>query len=240
MKISTLLVIFGMIIITLYLVIDVDYYSSTDNSNGNFKTSAYIKIPKIGADEPINNKSISYGVYHEPKSSYPGLGTFILYGHRTLYGAPFANIDKLKLDDKIVVGWYGIGDVEYKVTKSFIVPSSSLLSLNQGKVLFLVTCYPPGSTKERLIVEAQQQKIYPFQDAGTNNKSNGLYALLLIGSFFAVGTVLSYIYPIEEDKQLIFYATIILALFLILGFLFPIPADFIASGLTKINVFLGI
>lgn len=240
MKLSTFFVLAGMLIISMYFIIDVNYYAATSTISEDPKDTPFLNIPKIGVYESINNKSVSYGIYHEPQSSKPGHGTVILFGHRTLYGSPFLDLDKLKENDEIFVEWPGIGNVEYKVTKSFVTTSSYQIPLKQGKALVLSTCYPLGSTEKRLIIEAKQVKIEPFQYTKTVNNNKTQYAILLIGVFFMVGIALSYFYPIDEDKIYIFSATIALTLFLVFGFLFPIPPENVASQLSNMSGFLGL
>ena len=80
-KLPTIFILVGMFIISLYLLIEVDYYSySVTLSSSN--DTPYVLIPKIGVNESINNKSIDYGVYYEPLSALPGEGTVILFGHQ--------------------------------------------------------------------------------------------------------------------------------------------------------------
>ena len=66
--------------------------------------------------------------------------------------------DQLKQGDNVTLEWPGIGYVEYKIINSTIVPVDYRLSIEQGNVLFLITCYPLGSTKERLIIKGEQGK----------------------------------------------------------------------------------
>ena len=240
MKLSTLFVLVGMLIISFYGLIEVSYYASAQNITENSSDTPYLIIPGIGVEQAINNKSIDYGIYHEPKSAKPGFGTVALFGHRTLHGSPFLNLDKLQPGDNITVEWPGIGDVEYQVLNSSIVPASYRLSVEQGNLLFLITCYPLGSTKERLMIEAKQVNIYPIQNTEKkpNNQANN--AILIIMGFFMGGSILSYFYPLKEEQYIIFLATIAITLFLILGYLFPIPPDAIESQLLWINDLLGV
>ncbi|MBM4240942.1 MAG: class E sortase [Euryarchaeota archaeon] len=240
MKLSTFFILAGMFIISLYFLIDVNYYANIQNASENKTNTPYLVIPKIGVNEKINNQSVSYGIYHDPKSAKPGFGTVVLHGHRTLYGSPFLNLEKLQKGDNITLEWPGIGNVEYKVERSFIVPSSYRLSVEQGNVLFLATCYPLGSTKERLIIEAKLEKIYPFENKNTSNSTKKYYAIIMICIFLGAGLSLTYFYPVEEDKIIIFIATLTLTLFLLCGFLFPIPPDYLASKLSDISNFLGV
>jgi sortase A len=240
MKISTIFIVVGMIIISLYCVVEVNYFSAVEKENVSTSDTPFLNIPKIGVYQSINNKSIDYGVYHEQQSEKPGSGTVVLFGHRTLHGSPFLKLDQLQNGDNLTVEWPGIGNVEYQVVNTTIVPASYRLSVEQGNVLFLITCYPLGSTKERLIVKAQQKNIYPFQKADTKPQSTTPYSMILIGAFFAGGMLLTYFYPVREDRVILFITTIVLVLFLIIGYFFPTPANAIESQLSNINDFLGV
>ena len=239
MKLSTVLVLVGMLIISLYFLIEVDYYSSAQAISQNPQDTPFIKIPKIGVNQSINNQSIDYGIYHEPESSKPGNGTVILFGHRTLHGSPFLNLDKLQPGDKIVLSWPGIGDVEYIMINSTIVDESYMMSVDQGNVLFLITCYPLGSTSQRLIIEAQQGNIYPFQQNQQSDQQSP-YSILLIGAFFVGGMVLSFMYPAKDDRLIVFVAAIILTLLLVVAYFFPFPTNGIEAQLSNINSLFGV
>lgn len=240
MKLSTILIITGMFIISLYCLIEVSYYASQINVENNITKTSIVSIPSLDINQKINNKSVSYGVYHEPESYKPGKGTVIIFGHRTLYGSPFLKLDKLKKGDTVFLDWPGIGKAEYIVNKSFVVPASYRISVKQGKKLFLITCHPLGSTKERLIVETQFNKIYPFQKILTYDNPQSYYALIIILGFLIGGLSATYLYPVDEDKILLLIATIGLSLFLTLGYLFPIPPEFISTQLSNINNIFGI
>ena len=105
-------------IISFYALVEVNYYSSTQTINQKPEDIPYILIPKIGVDEAINNKSVDYGIYHEPQSAKPASGTVVLFGHRTLHGSPFLKLDQLKQGDNVTLEWPGIGYVEYKIINS--------------------------------------------------------------------------------------------------------------------------
>ena len=240
MKLSTFLVLVGMLIISLYGLIEVSYYASAQNLTENSSDTPYLIIPGIDVEQAINNKSIDYGIYHEPKSAKPGFGTVALFGHRTLHGSPFLNLDKLQPGDNITIEWPSIGNVEYQVLNSTIVPASYRLSVEQGDLLFLITCYPLGSTKERLMIEAKQVNIYPVQKTERKPSNQANYGIIIIMGFFMGGSILSYFYPLKEEQYIIFLATIAITVFLIIGYLFPIPPDAIESQLLWINDLLGV
>ena len=243
MKLSTLFIIAGMVIISLYFMVEVSFYSTTEDVVLNKSDTPFLEIPKISVDQSINNKSINYGVYYEPLSAKPGYGTTVLAGHRTFYSSPFMNLDKLKAGDNVTVSWPGIGNVQYNVVKSYVVPASYQLPLDQGKTLILYTCYPLGSSKERLIIQANQTKIVPFTYSKAANTDNGKtsfpYAPLLVSAFFGMGLILSYLYPVKEDKIFIFVTAVALTLFLLYGYLFPVPGDQISSQISNFSDIFG-
>ena len=89
---------------------------------------------------------------------WPGeVGRVIISGHRTTYGAPFYDIDRLRRGDEIRLEtkW---GDFTYEVTGSEIVPPNSTdiaTPVSDKPELVLTTCNPRFSAAERLIVSAE-------------------------------------------------------------------------------------
>lgn len=230
-----------MIIISLYFLVEVNYYSGIENNEDNSSDTPYLLIPSIGIEQSINNKSVDYGVYHEPQSAQPGSGTVVLFGHRTLHGSLFLKLDQLKTGDNVTLAWYGVGNVEYRVINSSIVSADYRLSVEQGNVLFLITCYPLGSTKQRLVIKAKEEHIYPYQAPGdTTDYSQKYYAVALIAGFFAAGMVLSFFYPDREERFILALATVALTMFLVMGYLFPTPAVGIESQISNISNYLGV
>lgn len=239
MRIPTIFVIVGMFIISLYFLIEVDYYSSAITLEKNID-APYVIIPKIGVEQAINNESIDYGVYHEPQSALPGKGTVILFGHRTLHGSPFLKLDQLQAGDNITLIWPSIGNVEYTVKNTTIVDASYMMSTEQGDKLFLITCYPLGSSAQRLIIEADQKAIYPLKRVETKPNPDAYYVYLLIGGFFAGSMALTYFYPEKDDRVFIFITGIALTLFLVFGYFFPAPTNALESALGQVNSFFGV
>jgi sortase A len=88
---------------------------------------------------------------------WPGeRGRVIVSGHRTTYGAPFYNLDKLEPGDQVITDtdW---GQFTYEVTKKEIVPPDSLaiaIARNTPEIV-LTTCNPRFSAAERLVVYAR-------------------------------------------------------------------------------------
>jgi sortase A len=92
----------------------------------------------------------------EFEEMWPGEnGRVIVSGHRTTYGAPFFDLDKLRPGDEIITEtrW---GDFTYEVTKLDIVDDSSLAIAiqNDSPEIVLTTCNPKFSAEQRLIVYA--------------------------------------------------------------------------------------
>lgn len=80
----------------------------------------------------------------------------IVSGHRTTYGQPFFDLDKVERGDEIVTEtkW---GDFTYEITeKRVIEPDDLSVTLPTGKAeIVLTTCNPKFSAAQRLIVVAE-------------------------------------------------------------------------------------
>jgi len=134
-------------------------------------------IPKIGINAKIfpnvdaNNPKeylplLVQGVAHTKGSVLPGEeGNVFLFAHSsdtllniTRYNAVFYLIGKLEKEDEIFV-YYQNKKYLYKVIEKKIVSPEKLadyLKSLKGDILTLQTCYPPGTTINRLLVVAKQ------------------------------------------------------------------------------------
>jgi sortase A len=110
--------------------------------------------------EGTGASALRAGAGHYPNTPLPGQeGNVAIAGHRTTYGKPFANLDRLGPGDKVVLET-PIGRHVYKVTKApFVVPNSDFTVISQtpGHTLTLTTCHPKGSASQRLVVKAEMQ-----------------------------------------------------------------------------------
>ena len=86
-------------------------------------------------------------------------GRVIVSGHRTTYGAPFWDLDKLREGDEIVTGtqW---GEFTYEITSIEVVSPNARDIANpepggSNAEIVLTTCNPKFSAAERLIVFAE-------------------------------------------------------------------------------------
>jgi sortase A len=122
---------------------------------------ATIEIPKLGVKrvvvEGATLDQLRRGPGHFPGSPLPGqAGNASIAGHRTTYGQPFHNIDKLAPGDEIKTTTV-LGPATYRVTGVFVVgPRDSQVLDDKGdNRLTLVACHPKYSAAKRLIVTAE-------------------------------------------------------------------------------------
>ena len=152
--------------------------STTSNSQNITYQDFHLLIPKIKVDVPIiagvngQNKNAYFkalenGVAQLQGSSLPGEGSNIfIFGHSSFYAKSpgnykeiFRNLENLAEGDEIIV-WYKNKEYRYKVTETKIVKPSQVdvLKPTKNEQLTLMTCVPPGTTINRLIVIAQPLK----------------------------------------------------------------------------------
>jgi sortase A len=120
-----------------------------------------VRIPAIDVDvvvvEGITPSALRAGAGHYPQTPLPcEIGNMAIAGHRTTYGKPFGNLDRLKPGDTIEVTT-PIGGCVYQLQKApYVVPPTdiSVLNATPDRTLTLTTCHPRGSAAERLIVKA--------------------------------------------------------------------------------------
>lgn len=125
-----------------------------------------IEIPKMHLDkivvQGVGTADLQRGPGHYPQTPLPGqVGNAAIAGHRTTYGAPFFNIDKLEPGDAITITTVQ-GRFTYKVTSSHIVSPGdvSVLDPHHGpdgslvNELTLTACHPKWSATKRIIISA--------------------------------------------------------------------------------------
>jgi sortase A len=141
-------------------------------------TDFSILIPKIGASAKVfpnvdvSNQDLflpilKQGVAHAAGTVFPGMkGNVYLFAHSTdnfwdigRYNAVFYLLKDLRKGDDVVI-FYQNKRYNYVVTGSKIVSPSDISDLvnsqNQNKQqLILQTCWPPGTTLQRLLVFAE-------------------------------------------------------------------------------------
>jgi sortase A len=119
---------------------------------------AKIEIPKIGITrtvvEGITVSQLARGPGHYPSSPLPGQqGNVSIAGHRTTYGQPFHNVDKLEPGDQIITTTVQ-GEFVYEVERLEIVKPDAVEILEDkgDNRITLIACHPKYSLKERIIV----------------------------------------------------------------------------------------
>lgn len=134
-----------------------------------------LRVPSIDLNqvvvEGVGTEELRRGPGHYPEcrrgfsgplcmefdSPWPGeSGRVIVSGHRTTYGQPFWDLDKLKRGDEVVTvtKW---GRFTYEVTrKQVVLPTdATIVRPNDVAELVLTTCTPRFSAAQRLIVYAE-------------------------------------------------------------------------------------
>jgi len=119
-----------------------------------------IKIPAIGVDvvvvEGTSPSALRAGAGHYPQTPLPcEPGNVAVAGHRTTYGRPFSNLDRLRPGDEIRFET-PIGTCVYEVDRApFVIAPTDFSVLDQtaNATVTLTTCHPKGSARQRLIVK---------------------------------------------------------------------------------------
>ncbi|WP_426573688.1 class E sortase [Aquihabitans sp. McL0605] len=119
---------------------------------------AKIRIPSIGVTrtvvEGIGLDQLKRGPGHYPETPLPGqAGNVSIAGHRTTYGQPFHNIDKVRNGDQVIFDT-AQGTFVYEVTETKIVtPKQTEILEDKGdNRITLIACHPKYSASKRIIV----------------------------------------------------------------------------------------
>jgi LPXTG-site transpeptidase (sortase) family protein len=151
-----------------------------------------LTIPALNVDAPINfdngtaewqiQIALRSGVVHYDTSSMPGkTGNVVIFGHSS--GQPWAPgdykfvftlLDKLKVGDKIYLDYLGTR-YTYEMKSSVVVTPSDVGVLKSGNdhELTLITCTPVGTSKNRLVVHAEQISPTVKSDGQTSDGDAG-------------------------------------------------------------------
>lgn len=144
-----------------------------------------INIPRIGMRQffvkGAGTEELTKGPGLYKETLFPGSGRAVaIAGHRTTYGAPFLNIDKLKVGDPIVLTM-PYGKFTYRVTRQQIIAPTDWSILQYGAAeptraarqqvkqtrrcvgtcehLVLTACHPKYSAAKRIAVFARLDKV---------------------------------------------------------------------------------
>ena len=138
----------------------------------------YIPAVGLGMDEPsvvvqgVGVEDLKKGgPGHIPESQAPGeVGNTVLSGHRTTYGAPFADLGELAVGDEVIVETR-TDFFTYTMTGSEIVRPSAIEvtypvpgefgAVPTQRLLTLTTCNPKYSARQRLVIRAELTATVP-------------------------------------------------------------------------------
>ncbi len=124
---------------------------------------ARIELPRIGVDKivvaGVEKDDLKKGPGHYPETPLPGqLGNAAIAGHRTTFGQPFFDVDKLEVGDEIIVTTLA-GRYVYRVTGQQIVSPSDYQVISTTDptkaTLTLTSCHPKYTARERIIITAE-------------------------------------------------------------------------------------
>jgi len=127
-----------------------------------------IEIPSIGTNtivvEGTSIKALNTGAGHYPGTPLPGeAGNVAIAGHRTMYGQPFHNLDKIRGGDKVTLTT-PFGKYVYEVLptwESRAIPfvttpdDWTMAAQSSESMLTLTTCNPIGRSTSRLVAKAK-------------------------------------------------------------------------------------
>lgn len=126
---------------------------------------ARLDVPRLGLDAVVVNGTSSGDLRRGPgrhlETSMPGEGRLVyIAGHRTTYGAPFSDIDKLRPGDAIRLE-LPYASIEYRVTGHRIVDNNdlSVLGSRGREELVLQACHPRFFANERYLVYARPVRV---------------------------------------------------------------------------------
>ena len=151
--------------------------SAVERPAGDFgKAFAILRIPRLGADyarpvlEGTGTDTLQRGVGHYDGTAKPGaVGNFAIAGHRTTYGRPFHDIDRLRKGDTIVVETKS-GYSVYAVDRHLIVSPTAVDVIApvpgqpgakaDGAWLTMTACHPKYSAAQRYVVVSKLVHTY--------------------------------------------------------------------------------
>jgi sortase A len=107
----------------------------------------------------VEKGDLKKGPGHYPDTPLPGqLGNSAIAGHRTTFGQPFFDVDKLEVGDQIVVTTLA-GRFVYRVTGQEIVSPNDyqVIATTDPSVatLTLTSCHPKYTARERIIIYSE-------------------------------------------------------------------------------------
>lgn len=138
-----------------------------DGSRSQFDTtgpSGNLRIDSLGFDQAIGTgvtlPDLRAGASWAPQSAISGEGQNVaVAGHRNGWGGPFMDLDEVGHGDSMSLEWATGALANYEVSSIEIVDPDQVHHImpdpkNGGETLTLITCHPPGTVEQRLIITA--------------------------------------------------------------------------------------
>ena len=126
-----------------------------------------LRVPRLHLNAIVVNgtdgATLTKGPGRDQRSYVPGEGELIyIAGHRTTYGAPFANIQRLRKGDEVTLE-VPYGRFVYRVSSIAIVSANDLARLRSSgrEEIALQACHPRFFATERYIVYARPVSVLP-------------------------------------------------------------------------------
>lgn len=233
-RISTIIIIICILIIGLYAMGEVNYFSSKVIVEKNIEAPTIV-IPSIGVNEKINTVSLNQGVLSDPGENVPTEDPIVLYGHRTLQGSPFLRLNELSPGDTLLLEWPGIGEITYTVTNTTIVPETYSAANFVGEdSLYLITCDPIGSTANRLIVHGEIINQNAINNEIIKDNPQESFAWIISAAFLILGLAVSFLFP-KDNRIYIIAAVLIVSAVLFYCCINPIPSELIYDKIIFLN-----
>lgn len=132
----------------------------------------FLSIPKLSLSAPIVfttstsakefNRLLKKGTLHYPFSALPGeKGTAIILGHssppnwpKINYDWVFSNLNQLEAGDNFIIDFNGQQYTYTVQNKLFLKRGEEYSGLtNSQSVVMLVSCWPPGKDRQRIVIE---------------------------------------------------------------------------------------
>lgn len=138
---------------------------------------ARLRIPRIDVDvivvEGVTLADLAKGPGHYPDTARIGAkGTTAIAGHRTGWGAPFFDLDRLRVGDPVFLETTE-STFTYRITTSTVVEPSDVWVLDGDPnseapaELVLTTCTPKFTSRDRLIFFGELVKAEPRAQSAT-------------------------------------------------------------------------
>jgi sortase A len=122
-----------------------------------------LEIPAIDVDDivvpGVHLDDLKDGPGHYPDTPLPGqLGNAAIAGHRTTYGAPFFDVDRLEAGDEIITTLLNGDRFVYEVTHTEIVSATDywVVTTRNPDIaeLTLTSCHPKYTARDRIVVHS--------------------------------------------------------------------------------------